>query len=495
MKKTHVITALIAVLSSVLTIVVFKVNESPKTIIKTEHVESAPISQVLYSKNTDGNFEALSFTDVAAKVTDAVVHIKSTSTSYARRNPQSRNPFEELFGNRNPFGPMNPRELDLPRSMGSGSGVIITTDGYIVTNNHVIDEADELEVVLNDNRTYKAEVIGTDPSTDLALIKINEEDLTTIGFGNSDAVKPGEWVMAVGNPFDLTSTVTAGIVSATGRNINILKDRYAIESFIQTDAAINPGNSGGALVNLKGDLVGINTAISSPTGAYSGYGFAVPSNLVSKVIKDLKDYGTVQRGVLGVLIRNVDGTLAKAQNLDITYGVYVDSLTENSAAAAAGLKTNDIIIAVDGKQTESSPKLQEAIANKRPGEKVSVTVNRAGTEKTIEVVLRNRNGNTNIVKEEKTFADATLGVELETIDKSLAEKLDIAGGVQITAVRSGKLLEETTVREGFVITKVDGRRIRSLKDLEKALKNKSVGVMLEGKYPEDDTVYYYAFGM
>ena len=299
----------------------------------------------------------------------------------------------------------------------------------------------------------------------------------------------------MGNPFSLNSTVTAGIVSAKGRNINILKEQYAVENFIQTDAAINPGNSGGALVNLEGGLIGINTAIASPTGSYSGYGFAVPVNIVNKVVEDLIKYGVVQRGVLGIMIRSVDGNLAREKDLPVLQGILVDSLMDNSAAGAAGIKVGDIITRVNDMEVNSSPELQGMVARYRPGEKVTLTVNRQGKEKVIDVILNNRQGNTALAAKEKSEAVNLLGAELETVDGALAKKLDIKGGVKVNKLFAGKLRKDTDAREGFIITKVDGDEVSSVKELEKKLENKKGGVMLEGVYEDVPGEYYYAFGM
>jgi S1-C subfamily serine protease len=301
--------------------------------------------------------------------------------------------------------------------------------------------------------------------------------------------------MAVGNPFNLTSTVTAGIVSAKGRNINILKEQFAVESFIQTDAAINPGNSGGALVNLQGGLIGINTAIASPTGAYSGYGFAVPVNIVNKVVEDLMKYGVVQRGVLGVMIRTVDGNLKRDKDLDLNTGVYVDSLLENSAAGAAGIESGDVILSVDDVEVNTSPELQEVIARHRPGDEVTIKVNRQGKEKIFDVVLNNRKGNTDIVDKEHKEVLSILGADFETLDEEMAKKLDLKGGVKVKDLYAGKLRKSTNMRPGFIITKVDGQKIETVEELIKILDKKEGGVMLEGIYEDIPGEYYYAFGM
>jgi serine protease Do len=444
------------------------------------------------------------FTLIASKVVDAVVHIKSMKSvssdpqnyQYPELPEQFRHffredPFERYFFRRD--GQENKGQ---PRMQyGQGSGVIIKPNGYIVTNNHVVENADELEVTLHDNRTYEAKIIGTDPSTDLALIKIDEEALTPLAFEDSDGVKIGEWVMAVGNPFNLNSTVTAGIVSAIGRNINILKEQYAVESFIQTDAAINPGNSGGALVNMQGKLIGINTAIASPTGAYSGYGFAVPANIVQKVVMDLMEYGVVQRGVLGIMIRTVNGKLAEEEDLNVMEGVYVDSIMSNSAAGEAGIQAGDVITHIDGIPVKSSPKLQETIARHRPGDVVEIALNRRGKDKSYMVTLKNKTGDAQLVSKENKALFDLLGADFQDISAEQAEELEIEGGIQLTALYAGKLRQNTNIREGFIVTKVDGQIVKDVKSFAKYLQNKKGGVMLEGVYENRDGVFYYAFGL
>ena len=405
------------------------------------------------------------------------------------------NDFEFFFGPRGQHMKPRSKKGKTPSRVGTGSGVIISDDGYIVTNNHVIAEADDIEVTLHDKRTYRATVIGTDPSTDLALLQIKEKDLPTVPFSNSDYVDVGQWVLAVGNPMGLNSTVTAGIVSAKGRNINILKDKYAVENFIQTDAAINPGNSGGALVNLHGGLIGINTAIASPTGTFAGYGFAVPTNIVNKVVEDLLEYGVVQRGVLGVMIRTLDGNLAKEKEVDIVNGVYVDSLLENSAAASAGVKVGDVIVRVNEQDINSSSELQGMIARHRPGEEVVLDIDRKGKELSIKVTLNNREGNTSILSEDTREIVKILGAEMENVDDKLAKKLEIKGGVKIKKLYAGKLRKYTQMRDGFIITKVDGEDIDSVDELVDILDNKNGGVMLEGVYEDIPGEYYYAFGL
>lgn len=360
-----------------------------------------PAHNVVYSVKEDGEIVPLEFTEVSKQVMDAVVHVK-TSRKVSTRNqgfylPQfPSDPFGDDFFKfffEEPVQPKSNKQKEEPLiQSGSGSGVIINSNGYIITNNHVIDGADEIEVSLPDNEVYKARVIGSDPSTDLAVLQIKREGLKSIPVGNSDEVEVGEWVLAVGNPFDLNSTVTAGIVSAKGRNINIINDKSAIEAFIQTDAAINPGNSGGALVNLKGELIGINTAIASPTGTYAGYGFAIPANIVNKVISDIMKYGMVQRAYLGVVIREIDGNFADKNKLNTYEGAYVDSLLEKGAAANAGIKEGDVITHIDSKPVKKTADVLEQIGRHHPGDKISVTVDRKGKEITFDVVLADQKG-------------------------------------------------------------------------------------------------------
>lgn len=458
-------------------------------------VDSVPGSRVLYTADNEGNIKPLDFTETSEKVLDAVVHIKSTQSGSSYHNRDARelpDPFKEFFGDM--FKGQSPEGMQSQPRVGTGSGVIINDKGYIVTNNHVIDNADEVEVTLYNNESYKATVIGTDPTTDLALLQINADNLKTMSLVNSDDVEVGEWVLAVGNPLGLNSTVTAGIVSAKARSIQINTDKFAVESFIQTDAAINPGNSGGALVNLDGNLVGINTAIASRTGTYTGYGFAVPSNIVTKVVEDLLKYGNVQRGMLGVTIRTMDGNLAKEKKVDFTKGVWVEQVGEGSGADLAGMESGDIIVSVNGKETATSPRLQEIIAGKRPGDKVVLTVNRNGTEKELEVVLKNSEGGTSIIKKEEKEVFNLLGADFQNVNRDVAKKLNLDGGVQVSKLYPGKIKRETQMREGFIITHIDGKRIKTIEDLADVLEGKKGGVMLEGIY-EDGSKYYYAFGL
>ncbi len=495
-----------AILGSALTISTTQILHLNGKNIKIEHVSESPVVGAAYTINKNGEVVPLEFTTASKKVMDAVVHIKSTKMLQSRNYYQPyeySDPFRRFFDDemfREFFGPNfkfeSPKQQSEPQmQVGTGSGVIINSEGYIVTNNHVVQNADDIEVSLHDNRIYKAKVVGTDPSTDLALLQIKEKNLPVIPLVNSDDVEVGEWVLAVGNPFNLNSTVTAGIVSAKARNINILQDNSAIESFIQTDAAINPGNSGGALVNLQGGLIGINTAIASPTGAYTGYGFAIPSNIVNKVIEDLLKYGIVQRGYLGLLIRSVDGNLAKEKDLELTKGVYVDSITKKSAAGDAGIQTGDVIVEIDGIHTNTSAELMELIGRHRPGDKVNAKVDRKGKIMDFTVTLKNRDGKAEPFEKASEDILDNLGIKVEEVDSKTAKKLDIPGGLKITELNTGKLKGHTNIRTGFIITKVDGKHIKTKEEFLKALEGKKGGAMIEGIYEDYPGTYYYAFGL
>jgi len=495
---------LAAILGSVITITAYQWLGKDKTNgVKIEHIDGTPTSQVAYRLNEKGEAIPLDFTGTAEKVTKAVVHIRSTQTSGVARERESNDPIQQFF-----FGPNGP--IERGPSVSSGSGVIINANGYIVTNNHVVQDADIVDVVLPDNRSFKAEVIGTDPDTDLAVIKINQKDLPYLSFVNSDNSKVGEWVLAVGNPFNLTSTVTAGIISAKGRNINIINSnnsnnqsnrnsnqRTAIESFIQTDAAINPGNSGGALVNLDGGLLGINTAIASPTGSYSGYGFAIPSNIVSKVVEDLLAYGTVQRGWLGIRVQSVNSDLAKENDLDVTEGAYVADFTEDgkSAAKEAGIQQGDVVVKLDETEIKSSTALIEYVGRKRPGDKILVTVDRKGKNMVIPVTLKNRDGKVGTVKREEKDVVSSLGVELENVDAKTLKKLDLSNGVVVKTLGHGIIQKYTDMREGFIITHIDSIPVKSAKEVNEMLKKKKSGdqVIFAGVYPDFPREYLYAF--
>lgn len=482
---------LAAIMGSLFTFGVIEITKKDDVVLG--YTSQAPVSQVTYTTDENGRTIPMDFTAIASQVTPTVVFIKSTQNG-RKQETQSIDPFRDFFGPRIQPGP----------SQSSGSGVIITENGYIVTNNHVVQDAEVVEVTLSNNKTFKAEVIGTDPDTDIAVIKINESGLKYLSFVDSDQSRVGEWVLAVGNPFNLNSTVTAGIISAKGRNINIIntgneEGRTAIESFIQTDAAINPGNSGGALVNMSGGLLGINTAIASPTGSYSGYGFAVPSNIVNKVVEDLIKFGVVQRGWLGVSVGSVTSTLAKEQSLEVDEGAYVSGFAESgkSAAKEAGIKEGDVIVKIDETKITSSTELIEHVGRHRPGDKLMITVNRKGKEVTYPVVLKTKNGDTGTVKAEERKGYAALGFEVEDMDGKELKKLDLTNGVKVTNIGNGKLARYTDIREGFIITKVNDQPVKSTKEFDEIMKKKKVGdlIILTGTYEDFPREFNYAFRM
>lgn len=427
----------------------------------------------------DGDVALPDLTFAAEKSIHSVVHIATQSVrggGWSSGNPF----FDEFFGLRN----QQPQI-----AQGFGSGVILSEDGFIVTNNHVIEQAQKIKVILNDKREFEAKLIGTDPSTDIALLKIEAKDLAYLTFGNSNELKLGEWVLAVGNPFNLTSTVTAGIVSSLGRNLRLNEDQYSIESFIQTDAAVNPGNSGGALVNQQGNLVGINTAIASRTGSYTGYSFAVPASIVRKVIDDLKKYGEVQRALLGVRIGDVNAEIAKDLKLDKVEGVVVGEMPENGAAKEAGIKENDVIIQVEGVQIKTTADLQEKISQYRPGDNVNVIVLRDNEKKQFKVTLRNKNGDTEIVRDN----NLTLGAEFVVVSDKEKEELDINNGIKITKLDKGKL-KNSGMKEGFIITNVNKKPILEVKDFKRELSYAKGGILVEGIYPNGEPAYF-VFGL
>ncbi|MEM7655746.1 MAG: trypsin-like peptidase domain-containing protein [Bacteroidota bacterium] len=425
----------------------------------------------------------VSFTPAAEASMPAVVHIKSIKTR-ARAN---YDPFYELFG-------MRPRQQNSRQQTSSGSGVIIGADGYIVTNNHVIEDADELDVTLYDNRTFKAKVIGTDPSTDLGLIKIEGFNLPTMDLVNSDEVRVGEWVLAVGNPFSLSSTVTAGIVSAIGRDLEIIKDRMAIESFIQTDAAVNPGNSGGALVNLNGQLIGVNTAIASPTGTYAGYAFAVPANIVKKVVSDLKEFGTVQRGFLGITsAKALDGDLARQLGTDLTEGVVVEGTAEISGARKAGLRNGDIIVSIDDVEVRNEAKLLELIGRNRPGDVINVKFERNGSLQRADVQLTDQYGNTTVDAVGRSEVLNDIGIELRDLTPRELDRIGINTGVLVAKLTAGKLRSQTSMKENFVIMRINDEQVRSSGDVTSFLESVLGRISLTGFYPGSNRLYNYEF--
>ena len=406
------------------------------------------------------NIAPINFEAAAKLVTPAVVHVR---TIYGGGR-FSLNALEQYFN---------------PHAQSSGSGVIISDDGYIVTNHHVIENANSIEVVLDNNQRFFAKLVGQDPTTDLALLKIKAHNLPFVKYGNSDNLLTGEWVLAIGNPFELPSTVTAGIVSAKARNIGILGDRnnLQIESFIQTDAAVNPGNSGGALVNLKGELIGINSAIATSTGGYDGYSFAIPVSLVKKIMDDLLEFGTVQRGLLGVQINSVTPDLAEDRKLSVVQGVFISRVNKGSAAEASGLESGDVIVAIDKHRVSGVSELQEWVARKRPGQSVLVTYLRNGLEKEVISVLKNFEGSEEV--KERTVRYEIEGAHFEDLSYSKLNELNLDGGVRVKKIETGKW-KTAGVKEDFVITHIDKVAIDNVKDLNRAMEMKKGGVLIEG---------------
>ena len=450
------------------------------------------------------NAQPVDLTQAAENSLHAVVHIKSTQQA-KEQTVTVRDPFAEIFGDIFGNGGRQQRRVQTQPRVGFGSGVIISKDGYIVTNNHVIDGADEIIVKLNDNREFKGRMIGTDPNSDLALVKIEGDDFPTIPVGDSDALKVGEWVLAVGNPFNLTSTVTAGIVSAKARTLGVY-GIGGVESFIQTDAAINQGNSGGALVNAKGELVGINAVLSSPTGAYAGYGFAIPTSVMTKVVSDLKQYGTVQRALLGIKGTSLagDGDMMSDQPIDksgatlsdkrkefgVVDGVWVREIVDGGSAAGSDIKVDDVIIGIDGKKVQNFADLQEAIAQHRPGDKVTVKVMRDKKEKNINITLKNEQGTTKIVKD---AGMEILGAAFKELPDDLKKQLNLGYGLQVTGVTSGKMAD-AGVRKGFIILKANDQPMLKVSDLEEvmkaAVKSPNQVLFLTGVFPSGKRGYY-----
>ncbi len=452
----------------------YRYLEGPKQPVhETAPARYASYTDQLFNGKIQRNFSSASptnFTTAAEKVTPAVVNIRASSDADF-----------EWWGGGSYGG-------------SSGSGVIVSPEGYIVTNNHVIEDGNDVEVTLHDKRKFDAEIVGTDPLTDLALLKVDADDLPYLLFGNSDSVRVGEWVLAVGNPFNLESTVTAGIVSAKGRNINILEGDYSIESFIQTDAAVNPGNSGGALVNTNGELTGINTAIITRSGKYEGYSFAVPSNLAQKVVKDLKDFGSVQRGILGVGIQEVTAADAKTMGLEHAQGIYINKIHKNSAAEEAGLKKGDIILSINGMKTNTVPELQEQIGRFRPGNSLSMQYFRDGKKSLANVTLKNKD-NKEIPKGGKDYRILEdLGFELRNLRSDEVNRLK-ARGVKVTSVFSGSAIEETNMDPGFIIMKVNDIKVENLEQLVMAFDDLKGMVKLEGIYENFPGMYQYEFRM
>jgi Do/DeqQ family serine protease len=433
-------------------------------------------------------------TSAAESAVNSVVYIKVTMAS-KQQQVEYFSPFDDFFGDFFGFGNGQKRrqQVETPKRKASGSGVIISSDGYIVTNNHVVQDADEILVKLNDKKEYKGRIIGTDKTTDLALLKVEAEGLPAIPIGDSDKLKLGEWVLAVGNPFNLTSTVTAGIVSAKSRSLNA----NDVESFIQTDAAINAGNSGGALVNAKGELVGINAMLYSQTGSFSGYGFAIPTTIMNKVVDDLKKYGTVQRALIGIQGQDLnvytDGLKNQGKDVPdfgVINGIYVGKVVDDGAGAAAGLKEGDVITAIDGKPLKAMAELQEYLANKRPGDKVALTYMRNKEKKTVHVTLKNAQGNTKVVK---TADLDVLGANIREVNAEEKKQLEISYGLKVSKVGNGAL-RKARITDGFIILNANDEPMRTVSDLQEAVKSASTSsdpvLYIKGIYPTGKKAYF-----
>ncbi len=448
-------------------------NEAKQELV----TDTIPVKKVLYSTPMPLT-PAQSFADGASTSVHAVVHIKA---KLKQRN-QVYNRFFDIFE-------ISPQYYERT-VLASGSGVIISDDGYIVTNNHVVQNAFELEVTLNDRRVYPAKVIGTDASTDLALLKIDETHLPFLLFEDSDKVKVGEWVLAVGNPFNLTSTVTAGIVSAKARNINILGLENSIESFIQTDAAVNPGNSGGALVNTHGGLIGINAAIASNTGSYSGYSFAIPANLAKKVVSDLKEYGRTQRAYLGISYKEIDAKTAKERGLEEVKGISIESVYSNSAASHSGLQKGDILLKIDGKEINMQSELTETLGVKHPGDSVVLSIDRGGELLEKVAVLENKFGKAELLKNDQLVI---MGATIEALGPDELMKLNLAKGFEVVQIENGAL-QVAGIQKGFIITELNNHSIQSLEELNTYLTNPQGGVLMGGVYKNGRKAYY-GFGL
>jgi len=467
--------AAIAVLSALATLFVYTRFFDEPAIMPAEENVPAQFTNV-FTTPQEG---LVDFSVVAENIVHTVVHVKTRTM----RDYSNRNPVMEFF-----YGEQQNRS---PREVrGYGSGVIISSDGYVITNNHVIEGADEVDVTLNDNRTFHATVIGRDPSTDIAVLKVDSEGLPYVRYGNSDLLKLGQWVVAIGNPFNLTSTVTAGIVSAKGRSLGLLSDQYRIESFIQTDAALNVGNSGGALINTSGQLVGITTAIISPSGAYAGNSFAIPVNIVRKIVEDLIEYGEVQRAIMGVNIADMTSELAESENISEITGVYITNVVPGGAAEEAGIKKGDVITEFSGKNVDTAAELQEQVSKKRPGDKVKVEILRNNKSREYEMVLRNLTGGTGLVTPGED-SGTIFGVKLEPL--SLAEKSEyrINNGMKVTDVKDGKFAD-LGIRENYVIFEINGEDISSFEDITRATNNGSELRSLKG-LQSNGTYFSYQF--
>lgn len=473
--RKYVPLAITCVVSSLLSVLIYSQFFRPSRIVwngEDGEARYAGLVDKLLNARTNSQFKSSSptnFTESATVATPAVVNIRALMETGGG-----------IWGGGALTG-------------SSGSGVIMSPDGYVVTNHHVIEKSTDIKVTLSDKRTYKAKVVGSDPSTDIALLKIEEGNLPFIVFGNSDSIHVGEWVLAVGNPFNLESTVTAGIVSAKGRNINILGGGASIESFIQTDAAVNPGNSGGALVNTAGELVGINTAIITESGSYEGYSFAVPSNLVQKVIRDLREFGMVQRAYLGVGIQDLDSETSMEIGLPNAEGVLVNRIAKSGAASDAGLEEGDVIIGLNGTRVRSTSELQEYVGRYRPGDKVALDYWRKGKKNRISLTLKDGNNHTGTSRVRGDELDEELGVVMRDLSAEERRTIRIKSGAIVTSIRRGSIVFETNMQPGFVITSVNGDRVSTAAEVVEAIKNAYNSLTLDGYYEGEPDLYSYRF--
>ena len=465
---TVILSAFIGAAAGIIFVIRYIDLFNPSYVSIQEHQASALVNYPSDSSGLSPN--SLNFGNAAKMITPAVVHIRTIYGS----GEFSLNPLKQYLN---------------PPARSSGSGVILTDDGYIVTNHHVIEDATQIEVVMNNNQRFYAKLVGKDPSTDLALLKIKARNLPYVKYGDSDGITPGEWVLAIGNPFDLNSTVTAGIISAKARNIGILRDRnnLQVESFIQTDAAVNPGNSGGALVNLKGELIGINSAIATSTGNYAGYSFAIPVSLVKKIVDDLLEFGEVQRGLLGVQIIDVSAELAENRSLDVVQGVYITRVNSGSAAEESGILTGDVIIAIDGHPVNSVSELQEWVARNRPGQSIDVTFLRDGKTKSVKTILKNFEGSNEVEKKKVEYE--LEGATFEDISYRNLTRLNIDGGILIKQLTEG-IWKKAGIKEGFIITHIDKVPVDNVEDLNRTLDFKNGGILVEGIYDRNDKEVY-----
>ncbi len=468
-------TALIAVLSSIVSVSVYRFFDQRNywSGQDANYAKYAQYYDAIFSGRAQGEFRSSAPTDfirAAAIATPAVVNIK-------------------MLGEVN----LNSAEIESDTKSSSGSGVLVSPDGYIITNYHVVDGSGELEVTLNDRRKFPAKLVGFDPSTDLALIKIEAQNLPALILGNSDSLQIGEWVLAVGNPFDLSSTVTAGIVSAKARNINILEEATSIESFIQTDAAVNPGNSGGALVNSNGELIGITSAIITYSGQYEGYSFAIPINLVQKIIKDIKEFGVVQRGFLGINIEEVNDQTAKELGLAAPEGVYIKAVTKGGASDEAGLSPNDVIVGINDAMVKTMPEFQELLGRYRPGNSLKLTFLRDGQRKETNVTLRNRSNSTGSVTSKSDRVLRRLGIELLNLNKAQLNRY--GNGVMVNSILRGSIISTTNMESNFIITKINGQEVKDVEASIAMFEKVSGKVVIEGVYEGFEGPYFYTFRM